>query len=183
MWKQSYPFERQIHKLDPYITGDIFKGEYGPKMEKYWLSSNKIAITSPFDSTLWIAINKVKDALSLHSQVLFSTFDNFKSNRPVELVYDLHVVNNQETSLRDFHLSMIKTKLGIPKSIPDKRMLTQPFWSTWAQFKFFVNNDNVIQLAKDIIKHGFTNNSHIEIDDKWQSFYGNFPLFHSFKIF
>jgi hypothetical protein len=71
MWSQSYPLERQLAPLGAYVTGDIFQNEFGPKMEKYWLSSDKFAITPPFDSTLWLGVNDVDGMLTLHAQVLY----------------------------------------------------------------------------------------------------------------
>merc|ERR1711962_1579508 len=51
-------------------------------------------------------------------------------------------------------------------------MLVDPIWSTWAQFKTNINQSAVIKLAENIQEFGFSA-SQIEIDDNWETSYGN----------
>jgi len=51
-------------------------------------------------------------------------------------------------------------------------MLLKPLWSTWAQFRENITEEKVLALARDIIGNGFVNSSHVEIDDKWETCYG-----------
>ena len=44
----------------------------------------------------------------------------------------------------------VKHFLGKPKSIPDERMLVDPIWSTWAQFKTNINQSAVIKVKRFI---------------------------------
>lgn len=59
-----------------------------------------------------------------------------------------------------------------PTWIPDERMMTHPIWSTWAQYKEAINETVVMQFANDIIANGF-DNSQLEIDDNWETCYGD----------
>ena len=51
-------------------------------------------------------------------------------------------------------------------------MFSYPVWSTWAQYKTDINESTIIKFAEDIVNYGF-NNSHLEIDDKWEDCYGD----------
>ena len=52
------------------------------------------------------------------------------------------------------------------------QMFTHPVWSSWAQYKTEINESVILQFAQDIVHHGF-NNSQLEIDDNWESCYGD----------
>ena len=65
----------------------------------------------------------------------------------------------------------VQNLLGRPTGIPDERMMTHPIWSTWAQFKVNINESVVRGFAEDIRRYGFQD-SQLEIDDDWESCYG-----------
>lgn len=54
-------------------------------------------------------------------------------------------------------------------------MMKRPIWSTWAYFKKSIDSQNILKFAKDINANNFSN-SQLEIDDKWQTFYGDFTF-------
>jgi len=56
--------------------------------------------------------------------------------------------------------------------IPDERMMRDPVWSTWAEYKAGVDATDVIDFASQIRNNGFTN-SQLEIDDRWENCYGD----------
>jgi hypothetical protein len=142
-------------------------------MEKYFLSSNRLALISPHDSTLWLSIND--GVMGLRSRITFSIYENFANDTTLpELVYSIIVPKpNTQLSLKTFHMNIINKYYGHPTSPPDVQMMTAPFWSTWAMFKKDINQSTVVQYARDIQQHGFTNNSHMEIDDAWATKYGD----------
>ena len=49
---------------------------------------------------------------------------------------------------REMHMFAVKHFLGKPKSTPDERMLVDPIWSTWAQFKTNINQSAVIKVKQ-----------------------------------
>ena len=55
-------------------------------------------------------------------------------------------------------------------------MFSYPVWSTWAQYKTDINESTIIKFAEDIVNYGF-NNSHLEIDDKWENCYSQISNF------
>ena len=60
----------------------------------------------------------------------------------------------------------------LPSSTPDPRMVRQPVWSTWAQYKQDINQSVVLDFAHSIKDRGF-DNSQVEVDDKWEACYGD----------
>ncbi|RLF19612.1 MAG: hypothetical protein DRZ82_05045 [Thermoprotei archaeon] len=73
--------------------------------------------------------------------------------------------------LRDCRRRVLK-KIGLPQRMPDRRILAKPIFSTWAYFKKDINQEKVLEFAKEIKEHEFPC-SVIEIDDKWETAYGD----------
>uniref|UniRef100_A0A1I8HTF2 Family 10 glycosylhydrolase n=1 Tax=Macrostomum lignano TaxID=282301 RepID=A0A1I8HTF2_9PLAT len=59
-----------------------------------------------------------------------------------------------------------------PTSSPDRRMLREPIWCTWARHKTAVAQSDVESLANDVTRLGFPA-SQIEIDDRYTINYGD----------
>jgi len=74
--------------------------------------------------------------------------------------------------VKEVHQRSIKKFYSSPTEMPDEVMLTRPFWSTWAEYKEPVNQSVVLAFAQRIRDEGFSLNSHMEIDDNWESCYG-----------
>jgi len=66
-------------------------------------------------------------------------------------------------------------KVGLPKRIPDERVLVKPIFTTWVEFKKEVNQEKVMDFASNIRKRDFPC-SVIQIDDKWEENYGDFTF-------
>lgn len=73
---------------------------------------------------------------------------------------------------RKAHENAVKDFLGMPKSIPDTYMVKYPIWSTWARYKVDVSSDSVAKFAREIVDSGFPRGT-IEIDDNWETCYGD----------
>ena len=76
-------------------------------------------------------------------------------------------------TFKDVHQRALGKFYKRPLAIPDNRMLVEPIWSTWAPLKERVNQSAVLNLAHRIVDEGFGKSSHIEIDDMWESCYGD----------
>jgi hypothetical protein len=61
--------------------------------------------------------------------------------------------------------------LGHPTSAPPEDLFTRPIWTTWAQYKMYVTQADVLQFADAIVARGYPR-SVLEIDDRWQAAYG-----------
>ena len=74
-------------------------------------------------------------------------------------------------SVQQAQLHAINNMFGFPSNVPDELMFRKPIWSTWARYKVNINQSLVMQFAQEIIDNGFSN-SQIEIDDDWETCYG-----------
>jgi len=81
------------------------------------------------------------------------------------------ILGNNVTDLYYKFISIV----GKPRSAPSEVVFTKPIYSTWAQYKTAVDQEKVLQYAKDIIKYNFPLGI-IEIDDKWEVHYGDFEF-------
>jgi alpha-glucosidase (family GH31 glycosyl hydrolase) len=69
------------------------------------------------------------------------------------------------------HFVTVTRTKAYPRQVPDQRMVEHPIWSTWARYKKDINETVVEQFAYEILTHGYLN-SQIEIDDDWETCYG-----------
>jgi len=67
------------------------------------------------------------------NQVCFIARDEhpFQRRESLSLSYSLCVAND----IKEVHQKTMVPFFDKPTDIPDERMLIQPFWSTWAQYK------------------------------------------------
>jgi hypothetical protein len=61
--------------------------------------------------------------------------------------------------------------LGKPAAAPPLNMLLRPIWTTWARYKMHITQAQALEFANEIVAQGFPR-SVFEIDDRWQSAYG-----------
>ncbi|MBL8099538.1 MAG: hypothetical protein JNK81_10160 [Anaerolineales bacterium] len=61
---------------------------------------------------------------------------------------------------------------GHAKSIPPESLFQKPTWTTWARYKTEINQQVVLDFANEIIQHDYPYNI-LEIDDRWQVYYGD----------
>ena len=107
--------------------------------------------------------------ISLSTQLDFA-FDNHLFSQ-VRLKYDLCVPRAGE-NMKDVHMRALRRYYSIPSVLPDVRMLKYPIWSTWAQYHHLINQTLVLKVARRIVQEGYKMNSHIEIDNNWESCHG-----------
>lgn len=62
--------------------------------------------------------------------------------------------------------------VGHPLTTPPAELFGKPTWTTWARYKTAVSQEIVLDFAEQIISHGFPYNV-MEIDDRWQTHYGD----------
>jgi len=105
------------------------------------------------------------------SQLCFYAADQspYKKREELSLKYSVCVADN----VKAVHQTAIQKFYDKPEGLVDEKMLLHPLWCTWAQYKTDVNQEKVLEYASRVISEGFLNNSHIEIDDNWETCYGN----------
>ena len=61
----------------------------------------------------------------------------------------------EKENAKEIQIYGAENLLGLPTGIPDQRMMTDPIWSTWAQYKTNINDTVVIDFAGAIRAYGF----------------------------
>jgi hypothetical protein len=135
---------------------------FGSVCERYWLSSLGLALFIDPLVPLFVSMNKK------HLDLISEYRTPYRQQTFVSHQFQykfLHHVN-----MRDLHITMINRYLGKPRNIPDQRMIIEPIWSTWAQFKQEINTEKILDFAEEIVKRNFPK-SQICIDDDWTPHY------------
>lgn len=173
-----WPKEGLSRPEGPMVPGDGWvDAENGGVSEHYWLISSGVAIHAEEENALFFSMNSTRaNRACLVAEDKFP----YKRRGEVRLKYDLCVGGPGET-FKEVHQRAARRYYALPSGIPDVDMMTKPFYSTWAEYKMYVNETVILELARDLLDNGFTSNSHIEIDDKWEACYGNY-LFDSEKF-
>jgi alpha-glucosidase (family GH31 glycosyl hydrolase) len=65
--------------------------------------------------------------------------------------------------------------LGHPEKTPPEELFVKPTWTTWAGLKTDVSQERVLHFAEEILEHGYPYGV-MEIDDRWQTHYGDFTF-------
>lgn len=138
---------------------------FGNVCERYWLSSIGLALFVDPLVPLFVSMDKK------HLELISEYRTPYRQRQFVEHKFQYKVL--QHVNICDLHLTMINRYLGKPISTPDHRMITDPIWSTWAQFKQDINTDKVLNYAEEIVRRNFPR-SQICIDDNWTPHYVSF---------
>ncbi|CAG7734444.1 unnamed protein product [Allacma fusca] len=167
---QTWPIETEKRDEAPFVAGDFLQPnvQFGGLLDTYWISTSGVAIHVQEDSPLFTSWNTTHP-----NQFCFVAQDRapYVERDAVRLKYDICVPKAGET-FKDVHLRSLKKYYTLPTEIPDETMIVYPFWSTWAEYKADINQTLVVQMAKRLIEEGYTTNSHIQIDDNWETCYG-----------
>jgi alpha-glucosidase len=146
----------------PVVTSDE---DSAAIVERFWLTSEGIYIYVEPYVPLFINANATGD-----NQLCFvAKFEEpFKAVPELRLHYQVCSLSTANQA----HMHALTSVLnGRPSDLPDERMVRHPIWSTWARYKRDINDSVVLSFAQEILDHGF-NNSQLEIDDDWETCYG-----------
>ncbi|HDN04482.1 MAG TPA: hypothetical protein ENF27_00920 [Chloroflexi bacterium] len=84
-----------------------------------------------------------------------------------DLAFEITVADNILESYRS-HVQ----EQGLPKKTPPLELMGAPIWTTWARYKDKIDQDTVLQFASEIKDNGYPYHV-LEIDDRWQTHYGD----------
>jgi len=85
------------------------------------------------------------------------------------VVLELCAADDVRTAHRELMTRLPRATTPQPPSLD---VLRAPIWSTWARFKMDVDQTKVEAFADEIVAHDFPR-SHMEVDDKWSTKYGD----------
>jgi len=86
---------------------------------------------------------------------------------PPKLAIDVLLADNAPDAFR-----LALRFLGHPTSAPPDDLFARPIWTTWAQYKAAITQADVLQFADAIVGRNYPR-SVMEIDDRWQTAYGD----------
>ncbi|NWV44400.1 MYORG glycosidase, partial [Grantiella picta] len=176
MSTQNWPISQLAgyQEPQPYVTNDAcgFRDRFGNIMERYWLSSKGVAIKIDDSVPFHLGFDATENAFRFRARYEDSPYQPPLGQQPFpELSYHI-CVGSDITSI---HKYMLSRYLNKPYKVPDESIFRYPIWSTWALYKTDINQEKVLNLARDIKKYRFSY-SHIEIDDMYTQAYGDFDF-------
>lgn len=137
--------------------------------EPYWLNSEGVFYYFDKKVPLFVDQNDLeKNAACFIAQVK-PPFSNKRTKN--ELIYAIGIFQD----VRKAHEYAVEWYLKKPTGIPDERMITYPIWSTWARYKRDIDHNQVLSFADQIKAKDFPN-SHLVIDDHWETCYGSLSV-------
>lgn len=93
--------------------------------------------------------------------------DGYLTIAGADLTFDLFILDDAVAA----HRQLVE-EVGHPNHTPPLELFGAPVWTTWAQFKGRINQEVVLDFADQIINNKFPH-SILEIDDRWQTAYGD----------
>ena len=141
---------------------------FGNVCERYWLSSVGLALFIDPLVPLFVSMNKK------HLDFISEYRTPYRQRTTVPHRFQFKLL--QHVNMSDLHLTVINRHLGKPQATPDQRMIVEPIWSTWAQFKQNISTEKVLAFAEEIVRRNFPR-SQLCIDDDWTPRYVSEELF------
>jgi hypothetical protein len=177
---QSESKFQQFWPINPYTTNDSYipyvNGLFedgASVMERYWLSTNGLAIIVHPSVPLFLKKNSTD--LCFKSNAHATPYSQIPAT-PVILTYDICQVDmnaNRSSYLNRLHSHVINSYFAKPTGLPDLQMFKYPIWSTWAKYKKNITDEVIFAFATEIRDFAQTRVAHLEIDDFWETAYGN----------
>ena len=178
---QNWPLNKIMLQCAPLLTFDNGPTGLSGVMTPAWFSSNgtllianssvEVGINQPpkdYPKFKWTFVTEGRGAFSdrpfLDDDHLGDGLFTFRG-KGLDLSFSF--TNN---AMEAFH-KLVK-RFGHPTNLPPESLFEKPTWTTWARYKTAINQNVVLQYADDIIRHKFPYNI-LEIDDRWQVYYGD----------
>uniref|UniRef100_A0A3B3CGI2 Myogenesis-regulating glycosidase n=1 Tax=Oryzias melastigma TaxID=30732 RepID=A0A3B3CGI2_ORYME len=173
--EQHWPIKIQGEQdPQPFVTSDVYSNRkaFGGILERYWLSSNATAIKINDSVPFHLGWSEKDRTLRFEARYQNSPFRPAAGQRVFpELSYRVCVGAN----VASIHKYMVRRYFPKPIKVPSSEVFAKPVWSTWALYKTAVSQEKLLRYASDITTHGF-NCSHLELDDRYTSDYGEFDF-------
>ncbi|XP_028399225.1 myogenesis-regulating glycosidase-like [Dendronephthya gigantea] len=126
LYWQKWPMEKVQVNMMQYVPQSLpashkeSKATFGPVLERYWLSSNGIAIIVDKSVPLHVSINENNNGM------LCLKSDPTGYLQPVVSYLAYRVLSGY--NLRDLHLRVIRKFLGKPSVVPNEALIKKPSW-------------------------------------------------------
>lgn len=178
---QRHPLNTLMLHSAPFHTFDNGPTGLSGVMNPAWFSSNGTLIIA--DSPVEFGMNqppadypRFKWSFATDGRGAFSDrpfldqggqgdgFFTFKGNAlDLKFYFSKNAVTAYENQVKHF---------GQPRELPPEGLFTKPTWTTWARYKTAINQEVVLRFADEIIANDYPYHV-MEIDDRWQVYYGD----------
>lgn len=178
---QLWPLNRIMLQSAPMHTFDNGPTGLSGKLTPAWFSSNGTLIIA--DSPIDLGINQPPANYPRFKWSFVTEGRGAFEDRPFEdpdMVGDgVFTFKGNALDLKfSFTENAVKAyeklveHFGHPTETPPEDLFEKPTWTTWARYKTAIDQEVVLQYADDIIKNDYPYNV-LEIDDRWQIYYGD----------
>lgn len=178
---QQHPLNKIMLHSAPFHTFDNGPTGLSGVMTPAWFSSNGALIIA--DSPVEVGINQppedyprfqwgfATDGRGAFADRPFVDKDGvgdgvftFKGNAlDLKFHFSENAVTAYENQVKHF---------GYPTELPPEELFTKPTWTTWARYKTAISQEVVLKFADEIIENQYPYGV-MEIDDRWQVYYGD----------
>lgn len=166
----SWPLSGISEEPQPFVTGDLDQNDYGAILERYWLSSEGVAIKVAPNIPLYVSLNNTRtDYLCLEAK-----FDNFPyhDGKPgggkSDLKLDYTICTGSD--MRVVHKGMWDKDFR--RANVSMEFLEVPIWATAPKLEYSLNQESLQTYSNHIMDHGFPA-GFLLIDTKWQEVEGD----------
>ena len=177
---QRLPLERLMLPLSPFETFDNGPDGQGCKLTPAWYASTGVLVMA--HSPVSVGINQPPGNYPRYEWSLGTDKGPF-AHRPYAdekgegdglltlQGKDLHLTLSFASDAVSAFKNLIR-QIGHPTQTPPAELFTKPTWTTWARYKTEVSQDVVLKFADEIIQNNYPYGV-LEIDDRWQTHYGD----------
>jgi hypothetical protein len=166
--------------LSELITSNLGITGLSTLLTPAWMNDKGVLILAR--TPVQVGINQPPENLVLHRKQLLGNEIPFKylprldtggrGDRHLTLTGDdLNLVIYLKDDVIAAHKALVG-EVGFPEKTPPLSFWGAPVWTTWAQYKDKINQNEVLDFARGIIANGFPFHV-LEIDDRWQTQYGD----------
>jgi len=169
----NWPLDSKITiKEQPYITSGFFKNSTGSVVEYVWFSSTGYLVFVERNVPLSVKLENEILCLSSKHNVFPYVQANKKSQQVDRAPFKAHIIVSRD--IKQAYTFYLENFVKKPERSPNPKIYSSNIWSTWVKFKRDINQQNLIEFAKNISSYGFNKYGSIfEIDDKWEANYGS----------
>jgi alpha-glucosidase (family GH31 glycosyl hydrolase) len=166
--------------LSEFITSDAGPTGYSNLMSPIWLNDSGIVVIGR--SHMYAGINQFPEDKKVEYFFVFGDEIPFEDRPKMDpkgegdglLTFE---GNNLEfdvligEDILGAHQALI-AEVGHPSQTPPLDLFDAPVWTTWAQYKDLIDQEKVLDFARQVKENGFPFHV-LEIDDRWQVQYGD----------
>ncbi|XP_015905640.1 myogenesis-regulating glycosidase [Parasteatoda tepidariorum] len=162
----SWPLSGISEKPQPFVTGDLERDDYGAILERYWLSSEGVALKVGADIPLYVSLNSsMKNTLCLEAKYDSFPYYNDKSDN---LHLDYTICTG--TDMKQVHKGMWDRDFR--RGNVTMEFLEVPIWATAPKLEYSLTQESLQTYSNHIMDHGFPA-GFLLIDTKWQKVEGD----------